>query len=82
MQRLQQWMTENGKSQRPIAKECGVSQPTVWAWLRGEANPSVENLKKLSGITGLTIDELVDNVPAKPVSNAPAETAANAPSVA
>jgi len=61
MQALRQWMTEHEKSQAWVAEQCGVKQPTVWAWLSGDGHPTVDNLKKLSALTSLSIDHLVGN---------------------
>lgn len=37
----------------------GVKQPSVWEWLQGHSLPSAKNLKRLSAVTGLSIDSLL-----------------------
>lgn len=34
-------------SQQKLADACGVSQPTVWAWLHGEKKPSAMSAKRI-----------------------------------
>ena len=60
MERLKQYLADEEITQTEFAKRAGVSQPTVWGWLSGEWLPAPETLKKLSAITGLSIDELLD----------------------
>ena len=40
------------KTQTALAKACSVSQPTVWAWLKGESKPRGENAKLIEIATG------------------------------
>jgi transcriptional regulator with XRE-family HTH domain len=42
-----------------------VSQPTVCDWVNGKIEPTATNLRRLSAITGLSIDELLS--PAAPL---------------
>ena len=60
MKTLRQYLKRNGISQVDFAKQVGVSQPTVWAWLHGRKNPSLNHLNKLADLTGLTVDSLLD----------------------
>lgn len=48
-----------GMTQRELAERVGVNQPSVCAWERGDANPSVENLQKLADIFHCTTDEVL-----------------------
>lgn len=59
MDRLKQYLEDEGMTQIELAKRIGVTQPTVWEWLNHESYPSVENLRKLSRTTGISIDELL-----------------------
>jgi transcriptional regulator with XRE-family HTH domain len=59
MHRLRQWMKETGTTQLALASRMGVKQSTVSDWLNGKNWPSIEKLRELSLITGLSIDELV-----------------------
>lgn len=46
-----------------IAKECGVSDMTVYRWLSGEIVPEKLKREKIAEITGLPVDELFPNLP-------------------
>lgn len=61
MDRLKRYLEESGVTQTELASQVGVKQPTVWEWLHGDSQPSVDNLRKLSSATGLSIDELLSN---------------------
>lgn len=60
MERLRQYLDDQQLTQTQLAERIGVSQPTVWGWLNGEYSPSVESLRALSKVTGLSIDDLLD----------------------
>jgi transcriptional regulator with XRE-family HTH domain len=65
MKRLKRYLDEEGLSQTEFGLSVGVKQPTIWGWINGTRSPSIENLKTLSHITGLTIDELLDHKPSR-----------------
>lgn len=48
-------------TQAELAKAIGVSQPTVSDWIGDAMNPSVDSLIALSRVTGISIDELVND---------------------
>ena len=60
--RLIAYRSENGLSQRELAKRLGVSQPRVVELESGEKNPQIETLVKISAKTGLEF--AIDIVPA------------------
>lgn len=60
MERLKQYLNSQEISQTELARRVGVSQPTVWGWLAGESLPAATTLKKLALVTGLSVDELLD----------------------
>ena len=64
MERLKRYLDEEDISQAEFARQMGVSQPTVWEWLNGHSLPSADRLRKLSQLTGISIDELLGS-PAK-----------------
>lgn len=64
MERLKRYLVENEMSQAAFAKKVGKSQPTVSDWLSGQIQPSTDSLREISQATGLSIDELLDNVAA------------------
>lgn len=45
--------SENGLSQRELAKRLGVSQPRVVELESGEKNPQIETLVKIAATTGI-----------------------------
>jgi DNA-binding XRE family transcriptional regulator len=51
--RLIAYRSENGLSQRELAKRLGVSQPRVVELESGEKNPQIETLVKIAAKTGL-----------------------------
>ena len=51
---------QKGWSQNRLAKETGISQPTIWRLERGEIErPNVEYLRLVADAFGVTIDSLV-----------------------
>lgn len=48
-----------GFKQRHVAKELGVTPPTVCAWEKGTAEPKADNLRKLALLYGCTVDALM-----------------------
>jgi DNA-binding XRE family transcriptional regulator len=59
--RLIGYRSEQGLSQRELAKQLGVSQPRVVELESGEKNPQIETLMKIASITGLEL--AIDIVP-------------------
>jgi DNA-binding XRE family transcriptional regulator len=51
--RLIAYRSENGLSQRALAKSLGVSQPRVVELESGEKNPQIETLVKIAATTGI-----------------------------
>jgi DNA-binding XRE family transcriptional regulator len=51
--RLIAYRSDNGLSQRELAKHLGVSQPRVVELESGEKNPQVETLVKIAATTGI-----------------------------
>lgn len=56
------YRSENGLSQRGLAKRLGVSQPRVVELESGEKNPQIETLIKISA--GIGVEFAIDVVPA------------------
>jgi transcriptional regulator with XRE-family HTH domain len=59
MESLRDWLASTGTTQAALAKQLGVSQPTVSDWARGNIFPDIENLRRLSTTTGLSFDALI-----------------------
>lgn len=70
MQRLRRYLTEHDLSQTAFARMAGVSAPTVWEWLNGHSLPSADRLRSLSKLTGISIDELLEERPRTKASKA------------
>lgn len=60
MERLKRFLAKQNLTQMQFAEMMGVSQATVSDWLSGETNPSIENLRKISALTKLSIDKLLE----------------------
>ena len=59
MEKLRAYMVKHEISQAQLAELIGVKQPSVWEWLNGESMPRSDNLRKISEVTGLSVDELL-----------------------
>jgi len=51
--RLHQLRKAKGMTLDAVAKELGVSKPTVWAWEQGRARPSPERYARIAELFGL-----------------------------
>ena len=51
-------LSENGKNQKYLAQETGLTQVYVDQLLNGRYNPSVRTLCNISKVTGIGIEEL------------------------
>lgn len=64
---------ENKLSQESLAEKINVTRQTISNWELGETSPNPEQLKKLSNIFNISIDNLLDNditkIPIEKVSN-------------
>lgn len=66
-ERIVQYRTEQTLSRLALAEKLFVSEQTVALWEEGKANPTVDDLIRLSDLLGVTIDELLsDRKPAAP----------------
>ena len=52
---------DNDLTQRFVAYQLNVSDKAVSKWENGSSKPSIENLKKLSNIFDVTLDELLSS---------------------
>ena len=48
-------------SQEELAEVIGVSRQTISNWELGETSPNPEQLKLLSKVLGVSVDELINN---------------------
>ncbi len=61
MIRLFELRTEQGLSQRQMAKELNISQGTYNNWENERTQPSIEQLKQLSVFFAVSVDYLIGN---------------------
>jgi len=59
MESLRDWLANTGTTQAALAKQLGVSQPTVSDWARGNMFPDLYNLRRLHAITGISFEDLI-----------------------
>jgi len=60
---LQRLRKERGLSQEEVAQKLYLSRQSVSKWENGGAEPGVDNLIALAKLYGVTVDELVGNIP-------------------
>ena len=59
MKALKTHLRRHRITQTAFARELGVSQPTVWAWLNGVKQPRCEHLARIADVTGISADKLL-----------------------
>lgn len=59
MKALHDYLELTDTTQVAFAKRLGVQQPTVWGWLNGKHHPTAEMLKRISEVTGISMDRLM-----------------------
>lgn len=52
---------QNGLSQEQLGEQIDVTRQTISNWELGETSPNPEQLKQLSKVFNISIDELLDN---------------------
>ena len=57
---LKEWLEVNGVKQTFVAKKLGVSKTSVNYWANGYYMPHSKYIPKLSEITGISIEKLLD----------------------
>lgn len=68
MDKLRAYIESKKISQAALAELIGVKQPTVSDWLNGNMLPSAANLRTLSRVTGISVDDLIAEKPKRPPS--------------
>ncbi len=61
MEALKQYLAAKEITQIEFARTLGVKQPTISDYVNGNMLPKGKRLKKISEITGLSIDKLLAN---------------------
>ena len=59
MEALKTYRERTGVTQTELARRCNVSQPTICDIENGKQSPSLELLKRLTKVTGLSADKLL-----------------------
>lgn len=57
--RVKALRTEAGMTQKALAERVGVTVPCVCRWERGDMNPELEKVFRLSAIFDVPIDQIV-----------------------
>ena len=60
-EKIYDYRKKNSMSQEVLAEKLGVARQTVSNWETGETSPNPEQLKLISQIFNVSIDELLDN---------------------
>ena len=57
--RLREAIAQSGKSQMQIAKQLGVSQPTISKYMRQNKYPSIDTFANLCEILDVSADDIL-----------------------
>jgi len=60
---LKKVLREKGIAQSKLADELGVHEVTVSRWVTGESKPDYPTLKRIAGMLGCTVDEIIADPP-------------------
>lgn len=61
MEALRTYLERTNTTQAELARRCEVSQPTICDIVNGRHSPSMELLKRISKVTGLSPNKLLSN---------------------
>lgn len=61
MYMLRKTRRNKGMGQKEVAYALGVAQPTISAWENGTKTPTLENLKALAELYGVSVDYLIES---------------------
>lgn len=62
-ERLREARKQRGISQTEAAERLGVARQTISRWECGECDPTLENLRGLADVYGMTVDALLNGAP-------------------
>lgn len=65
MEKLRSWLRDQELSQAQLAKRVGVTEGAISQWLNGHSRPSLDNLVALSQQTGMPVESLIEDLPAR-----------------
>ena len=58
-EKLREYRTQSGLSQGKLAETLNVSRQAITKWESGNGMPDISNLKALSGVFNVSVDELL-----------------------
>ncbi len=58
---LREIRKQKGLKLKEVAERLCVSVNTVWRWEKGDMEPSLDNLRRISSLYGVPIDEILQN---------------------
>jgi transcriptional regulator with XRE-family HTH domain len=61
LEKLKEYRLAKGMTMKQVAEKIGIAECTYCAYEHGTREPSIEKLKKLAGVFGCSIDDLVGN---------------------
>jgi transcriptional regulator with XRE-family HTH domain len=56
---LKAWLKSSNTTQNQLAVQLGIHRSAVTHWVKGHNKPDREKLKRLSEITGISVEELL-----------------------
>ena len=59
LEQIEKWCKENNTTIAALEKKCGLGNATIRGW--DEAMPRIDNLQKVSEVTGIPIAKLIGN---------------------
>ena len=65
-EKLREYRTQSGLSQGKLAETLNVSRQAITKWESGNGMPDISNLKALSGVFNVSVDELLSEEAVKP----------------
>lgn len=60
MNKFKEARTKRGLGQKEVAYKLGVTQPTISDWESGRKTPTLDNIKALAKLYGVSLDYLVN----------------------
>lgn len=66
-----EYLKRRGVATKALARQAGVSAPTIRKWRRGSTYPQIDNARAVAEALGLTLDELADLIVGEPSTGDP-----------
>ena len=70
-ERINQWLVDNGQTQSFFAERMGISKQVMSKIIKGKKATNIEEIKKISDIMGISIDELLTSHEEPPILQDP-----------